>query len=296
MRLINITNGRALAHIPRRGPRATGVAIITLAIFTSLTSAATGSSTRSTARSSTTTTFYASPSDKQYVNNGGDRARGVGNNPFGNYAGAALNIPVNASERLSGPFPGDIGEYQFTLFATSARNRSAGKAIFICQYGFDQNAICDIALELSGGIIVGKGPMNFNDSHFSFSATGGTGRYRATKGTILVTASGPSTQAQPVKRSVPLLQALTLDVTANPIAGTGATDWHPVAIKEVPSNETFIDNNDDEARGDVNNPWGGINNGAAAIIDEHVNGPFPGDEAFFTLRSRRGRVDQGWAS
>lgn len=276
---------------PARGARfAVGVAILSTVVWSSaaarppLAHAAAGSKT--VASSAQADTFYAALTNKQYINNGGDRARGEGNNPFGNYAGASLNIPVNADERLSGPFPGDFAEYQFDLFANAAHKTSVGNAIIICQYGFDLNAICDIGLELSSGLIVGKGLMSFDDEHFALAVSGGTGSYRAAKGAILGTAAGPATQAQPVRRLVPLLQALTLDVTVKQVAGAGSSGWQPVTITETPGNETFVDNNDDEARGDVNNPWGGINNGAAAIIDEHVNGPFPGDEAFFTFHIR----------
>ena len=260
-----------------------GAAIVALALWSPMSSAAMRSSTAAAARSTVALTFYAAPNEKQYINNSGDRDHGVGNNPFGNYAGVSLNIPVNASERASGPFPGDFGEYQFTLFGSAAHKTSLGTAIFICQYGFDQNSICDVSLVVSGGMIVGKGPMNFDDAHFALAVTGGTGSFRGVKGSIMATAAGPSTQAQPVRRSVPLLQSLTLNVTTQPIAGASAAGWKAVGVTESPDNETFVDNNDDEARGDVNNPWGAVDDGAAAIINEHVDGPFPGDEAFFTF-------------
>lgn len=267
---------------------------MSMVVWPSLTSAATRSSTATATPSTVASTFYAIPTMKQYINNSGDRDHGVGNNPFGNYTGVSLNIPVNTSERASGPFPGDYGEYQFALFASATHSTSIGNAIFICQYGFDQNSICDVAIDLSSGLIVGKGPMNFDDAHFALAVTGGTGSFRGVKGAILGTAAGPRTQAQPVRRSVPLLQDLTLNVNAQPVAG--ASGWQALTVKESPRNETFIDNNDDEARGDVNNPWGAINDGAAAIIDEHVNGPFPGDEAFFTfhIESRSGGAGLGF--
>lgn len=53
------------------------------------------------------------------------------------------------------------------------------------------------------------------------------------------------------------------------------------------ADEQFINNNDDESRGDVNNPFGTHSTTAAAIVEEHADGPFPGDEAvyLFTLYS-----------
>jgi len=144
--------------------------------------------------------------------------------------------------------------------------------------------VCDVTLHLADGQIMGKGEFNFNDESFSLALTGGTGAYRAAKGGIAVTAGGPATQPQPVKRSVPMLQSLTIKLTRHPAVAPGSAAWKQLVIKETPGNETFVNNNDDEARGDVNNPWGSINNEAASIIDEHVNGPFPGDEAFFSLK------------
>jgi hypothetical protein len=264
--------------------------------WTPLTGAAAGHGTAVAASSNVATTFYATLSKKQYINNGGDRARGEGNNPFGNYSGVSLNLPVNADERLHGPYPGDFALYQFSLFASAAHKASIGSAVFVCQYGFNQNSACDASLDVRGGLIIGKGPMNFDDPHFALAVTGGTGAFRAVKGAILGSAAGPATQAPPVKRSVPMLQALTLNVTTHAVAGAGASGWHRVVIKETPGAETFVDNNDDEARGDVNNPWGTINNSAAAIIDEHVNGPFPGDEAFFTFHIKTQSQGVGFGS
>jgi hypothetical protein len=254
-----------------------------MAVWAPLTSASTSYGTRAAASTLASATFYAALTNKQYVNNGEDRARGEGNNPFGNYAGVSLSIPVNADERISGPFPGDFAAYQYALFSDATHKTSAGNAIFICQYGFDQNAICDTALDVQGGVIIGKGGLNFDAKGFALAVTGGTGSFLAAKGEILATAGGVATQPQPVKRAVPMLQALTLHVTTHVVADAGASGWRHVVITASPGNETFVNNNDDEARGDVNNPWGSIDTNAAAIVNEHVNGPFAGDEAFFSL-------------
>jgi hypothetical protein len=279
-----IVSKRRLRATPfRAGSVLAGLAIVSAAVWAPLTSAATHQSARA-ASSAGATTYYAKLSKKQYINNGGDRARGEGNNPFGNYVGVSLNIPVNADERTGGPYPGDFGEYQFTLYSNAAHTKSAGDAIFICQYGFSQSSICDIVLHLGASTITGKGVVNFEAKQFSLAVTGGTGAFRAAKGGITATAGGQATQAQPVKRSVPLLQSLTLGVTSHPVVAASAPGWQRVVITESPAGETFVNNNDDESRGDVNNPWGGINNTAASIIDEHVNGPFPGDEAFYSLK------------
>jgi hypothetical protein len=54
-------------------------------------------------------------------------------------------------------------------------------------------------------------------------------------------------------------------------------------IYSVASQEQFINNNDDEARGDVNNPFG-THNRTAAADKENGKGPFPGDEALFSFK------------
>lgn len=59
---------------------------------------------------------------------------------------------------------------------------------------------------------------------------------------------------------------------------------HTFALYSVAQREQFINNNDDEARGDINNPFGTHNSEAAGIIDEHSNGPYAGDEGIFTFR------------
>ena len=67
-------------------------------------------------------------------------------------------------------------------------------------------------------------------------------------------------------------------------------------ILECPAQQTFVDNNDDEARGDVNNPFGTHDNAAATIVSEHANGPFAGDEALFsfTVYTNARLTKKGW--
>lgn len=54
-----------------------------------------------------------------------------------------------------------------------------------------------------------------------------------------------------------------------------------LTLYTTPLAQQFIDNNDDEARGDVNNPWGAHDSAASNRIDEHTDGPYPGDETLF---------------
>jgi hypothetical protein len=54
-----------------------------------------------------------------------------------------------------------------------------------------------------------------------------------------------------------------------------------LTLYTTPLAQQFIDNNDDEARGEVNNPWGAHDAAASNRIDEHTDGPYPGDETLF---------------
>jgi hypothetical protein len=221
--------------------------------------------------------LYSVPSQEQYLNNADDRARGEGNNPFGNYSSTSVPPPPN--EELFGPFPGDEGVFAFNLFTGSNLKTSAGSAIFVCQYNFNQDSFCDASLRLPNGTLIGKGTSNFNSTRFTLAIIGGTQNYRGTGGNLEISALGSATQAQPVRRAVPMLeeQRLTLS-TGAPSAG-----HRTITAYSLPGQQSFIDNNDDEARGDVNNPFGRHDPEAATIVSEHANGPFAGDEALFSF-------------
>ena len=66
------------------------------------------------------------------------------------------------------------------------------------------------------------------------------------------------------------------------LARGASASSHTLTVYSVAVHEQFINNNDDEARGDVNNPFG-THNTTAAATKENGNGPFPGDEAIFTF-------------
>ncbi len=158
--------------------------------------------------------LYAVATKKAFINNTDDLARGEGHNPFGNYSRSTINTKSN--EKVFGPFAGDAGVYAFALFTSASKKTSAGSAIFICQYGFDQNAFCDAAFQLKGGTLIGKGEFNFNSKTSTLAIIGGTSKYRSLKGVVNGLALGSATQAQPVHRVVPILQAQRLDFTIHP--------------------------------------------------------------------------------
>ncbi len=173
-------------------------------------------STRSAASSTSTQrlSFYAVATKKAFINNTDDLARGEGHNPFGNYAHSTINTKSN--ERVFGPFAGDAGVYSFALFTSASKATTAGSAIFICQYGFSQNAFCDAAFDLKDGTLIGKGELNFTSKTSTLAIIGGTSKYRSLKGVVTGLALGSATQAQPVHRVVPILQAQRLEFAIHP--------------------------------------------------------------------------------
>jgi hypothetical protein len=224
--------------------------------------------------------FYSVLSQEQYVNNADDRARGEGSNPFGNYS--ATFVPPPPNEELFGPFPGDEGEYAYKLYTRANHKTSAGSAIFVCQYNFNESSFCDASFRLRGGIMIAKGSSNFNSTKFTLAVVGGTQEYRGMSGTLEVSALGSATQAQPVHRAAPMIEEQRLALLTGASSISAKTRRYITAYS-TSERQTFIDNNDDEARGDVNNPFGKRDDKAASIIDEHANGPFPGDEALFSF-------------
>lgn len=166
------------------------------------------------ANAAQTLTVYAVPTKKAFVNNHDDRARGKGKNPFGNYAGSAAPTPTN--EKLFGPSPGDEGLFSFNLFTNADRKTRTGSALVVCQYDFNENAYCDASFQLGGGSLVGKGAFNYNARTFSLAIIGGTTKYRGMTGHLEVKALGAATQAQPVHRAVPMLQAQRLTFVIQP--------------------------------------------------------------------------------
>jgi hypothetical protein len=93
------------------------------------------------------------------------------------------------------------------------------------------------------------------------------------------------------RRRFRFLATVTLAVTVVALVGAaGAVSERATAnrmtrftVYSVAKREQFIDNNDDESRGDVNNPFGMHDRNKAQVVEEHSNGPFPGDAAVFTF-------------
>lgn len=64
-------------------------------------------------------------------------------------------------------------------------------------------------------------------------------------------------------------------------SASAATVSHTLSLYSLPAHETFINNDDDEQRGNTNNPFGTT---SKAKGDDENGGPFPGDEALFSFK------------
>ena len=129
-------------------------------------------------------TLYSLATQEQFLNHQDDRTRGTGNNPFGNFK----DTTTPTKEAGNGPDPGDRSVILFSLYSGATLQKNVGSATFICEYGYGKNGLCEAAYVLKGGTLVGTGYFNFNASSFTISIEGGTGKYRAAKGTILTAA------------------------------------------------------------------------------------------------------------
>ena len=138
----------------------------------------------------TQVTIYAMTAQEQFINNEDDRARGKGNNPFGNYK----DTTAVTHEAGKGPFPGDEAVFQLSLFSSSDRSKRIGTGTYTCQYGFNRFATCDAWYQLSGGTLVGTGTFSFDANRYEIAVTGGTGKFRSMIGNIAASPGPHSTQ------------------------------------------------------------------------------------------------------
>jgi hypothetical protein len=236
-------------------------------------------------------TLYAVPKLRGFVNNEDDRARGLGNNPFGNYGGAAASSQVT-NDRLLGPFPGDEGIFTYTVYSNAAHTDRIGTALLICQYGFNRNAWCDASYQLKDGLLIGAGTTNAHSTSFALRITGGTDGYSAMKGIVHASLKG-----LPYSPAYLALEPQRLAFAIKPASSTATPNKN--TLYSLVTEEQFIDNGDDEARGYAENPFEIHDSGLQASEDEDKNGPYPGDEAVFLFNvysdhSLKKKV--GWAT
>lgn len=124
--------------------------------------------------------LYSLTTEEQFLNHADDRQRGFGNNPFGNFHAPT----ATTREQNNGPFPGDNAVFTFNLYTSQNRKHLVGTATFTCTYNFNKKGFCDATYELSGGMLVGAGSIDFNAKNYTLIITGGTGKYRAVTGTV----------------------------------------------------------------------------------------------------------------
>jgi hypothetical protein len=247
--------------------------------------------------------LYSVPDQFQYDDFSDDRARGQGANPFGNYAPPYAQPPNK--ELLYGPFAGDTAFISYNLYTDASLHARAGTAILICVYDLAKISYCSAALNLNDGALVGLGTFPFHASQFTIVIDGGSGKYAGAKGQVTAVFSPAArSKSTPIFANPPGVigqaQQLTLSVSGpGKRAGSGPTD-----VYAYPDSEQYLDHNDDEARGTADNPFGArvyaqciglphprevtcsdlATQRASAVVKEHNNGPFAGDQAVFSLK------------
>jgi hypothetical protein len=152
--------------------------------------AVTSSSAKAAATGQQKFTLYSVTVVEQFLDHSDDRARGKGNNPFGNFK----DSKTTTKEAGNGPFPGDNAVFSFGLYTDAALKTSVGSAIFTCTYNFNKHAFCDASYQLNGGVLIGAGAFNFNAGTFAVAITGGTGKYANATGDISATPAAKHSQ------------------------------------------------------------------------------------------------------
>jgi hypothetical protein len=168
---------------PRRavGSQLVSRAVLTATIVTALLTAGVASgSVEAAKRTQRVIQLYSVTTQEQFLNHADDRARGYGDNPFGNFKAPT----ATTKEHNNGPFPGDQALFQFNLYSGPKHTKSGGSAIVTCFYNFNHHGFCDAAYQLNGGTILCSGAIDFNAKDFVLIATGGTGQYRGVTGTV----------------------------------------------------------------------------------------------------------------
>lgn len=134
-------------------------------------------------------TLYSVATAEQFANNGDDRLRGGGTNPFGNF-----HDNSGTTKQAKGPFPGDEAIFQFAVFATPGLKQQRGTASYACAFNFDDAVQCDVHYALPQGSLFGTGAFDFAATSFALAITGGTGAYAGATGRLAVTPASRTAQ------------------------------------------------------------------------------------------------------
>jgi len=157
------------------------IALLLASVVGVLLLAATAYASGSAAKAEQQLTLFSVAMQEQFLNHADDRQRGKGNNPFGNYKAAT----ATTKEHGNGPFPGDQALFEFNIYAGKDLKKLAGTAVFVCNYNFHKHGFCDAVYRLDGGTLIAAGALDFNAKDFGMVVTGGTGKYRATTGSLV---------------------------------------------------------------------------------------------------------------
>jgi hypothetical protein len=153
-------------------------ALVALLLALALSSSTAEASARVASKSQLV--VYSLATAEQFVNNADDRARGIGNNPFGNFKDKVAVV----EEKGNGPFAGDEVVFLFGLYRDRSASHLVGQATLTCNYYFSKNAFCQGVYTLGASVIFANGAFNFNASRFTLTLAGGSGRYDDANGVL----------------------------------------------------------------------------------------------------------------
>ena len=106
-----------------------GRVVLTVCVGTSLFASDVTSGSPNAEPAPKTFTLYSIVVQKHFVNNQDDRARGKGNNPFGNFAAPFVSPP--SEELNNGPFVGDMALLTYDLYTSPKLETKVGTAAFV---------------------------------------------------------------------------------------------------------------------------------------------------------------------
>ena len=251
--------------------------------------AAHASGSRQTAQ---TLTVYAVPSTVQFMNHADDRLRGMSSNPF-NLKAQAVIFNDNGKEKGNGPFPGDDILYAFKLFSDANRTQPNGTAIFTCYYGFGKRATCDSYFDLSKGLVLASGQVQFGSNHFTLGVTGGTKAYLGALGQLNAVPAAKNAQRFDLqvtndgkmsrRLSVALVAVAFAATAAVPVAQATTQASRSVVFYAKPTRAQFISHADDRERGNFTNPFAD-ELPTPPNANTGKEGARAGDNALFTLK------------
>ena len=146
---------------------ARALTVLSLSLAVALAAGASVPRQASAAGQPQTLSLYSVVKLDQFLDDADDRARGKGNNPFGNYS--SQFVAPSDDELGAGPFAGDAALFTYTLSKSADAGSKVGQSVLLCQYNFSQAAFCNASFALHGGTLVASGSFNFNQKTFTMA-------------------------------------------------------------------------------------------------------------------------------